>query len=195
MAKQGAIILGVGGDNSNASVGTFYEGVMTSGYPSDATENAVQANVTAAAYAPYVVPSPYYKLVNRNSGKVLGVTGGSFGEGTNAVQWSDTGAADQRWHLTATGSYDNLINKNSALNLGVNAASTSNGVPLVQWSDTGSYDQQWSLVPTGSYYKIVNRRSGKVLGIYASSTADGAQAVQWTDTGALDQQWSLVAAP
>ena len=51
MKKQGAIILGIGGDNSNSSAGTFYEGVMTSGYPSDATENAVQANITAAGYA------------------------------------------------------------------------------------------------------------------------------------------------
>jgi len=51
MHKEGAIILGIGGDNSNASAGTFYEGVMTSGYPSDATENAVQANITAAGYA------------------------------------------------------------------------------------------------------------------------------------------------
>ncbi|MFD8705978.1 alpha-L-arabinofuranosidase B [Kitasatospora sp. NPDC059648] len=50
MKKQDAIILGTGGDNSNASAGTFYEGVMTQGYPSDATENAVQANITAAGY-------------------------------------------------------------------------------------------------------------------------------------------------
>ncbi|MET8295749.1 alpha-L-arabinofuranosidase B [Streptomyces sp. NPDC001591] len=51
MKKQGAIILGIGGDNSNGSAGTFYEGVMTSGYPSDATENAVQANIAAAGYS------------------------------------------------------------------------------------------------------------------------------------------------
>ncbi|MET7334951.1 arabinofuranosidase catalytic domain-containing protein [Nonomuraea sp. NPDC005650] len=31
MKKEGAIILGIGGDNSNSSAGTFYEGVMTSG--------------------------------------------------------------------------------------------------------------------------------------------------------------------
>jgi hypothetical protein len=51
MHKEGAIILGIGGDNSKGSAGTFYEGAMTSGYPSDATENAVQANITAAGYA------------------------------------------------------------------------------------------------------------------------------------------------
>jgi hypothetical protein len=50
MRKQGAIVLGNGGDNSNASQGTFYEGVMTSGYPTDATDNAVQANIVAARY-------------------------------------------------------------------------------------------------------------------------------------------------
>nr|POE64981.1 putative alpha-l-arabinofuranosidase b [Quercus suber] len=50
MSKEGAILLGIGGDNSDGSQGTFYEGVMTSGYPSDATENAVQANIVAAKY-------------------------------------------------------------------------------------------------------------------------------------------------
>ncbi|GAA0612786.1 alpha-L-arabinofuranosidase B [Streptomyces crystallinus] len=51
MKKQGAIILGIGGDNSVTGQGTFYEGIMTSGYPSDTTENAVQANITAAGYS------------------------------------------------------------------------------------------------------------------------------------------------
>ncbi|MFC8717730.1 alpha-L-arabinofuranosidase B [Kitasatospora sp. NPDC057198] len=50
MKKQGAIVLGIGGDNSNASAGTFYEGVMTSGYPSDSTEDAVQADINSVGY-------------------------------------------------------------------------------------------------------------------------------------------------
>ena len=50
MRKQGAIVLGNGGDNSNGAQGTFYEGVMTSGYPSDATDQKVQANIVAAHY-------------------------------------------------------------------------------------------------------------------------------------------------
>jgi hypothetical protein len=36
MHQEGAIILGTGGDNSNSSAGSFFEGVMTSGYPTDA---------------------------------------------------------------------------------------------------------------------------------------------------------------
>jgi hypothetical protein len=50
MKKQGAIILGIGGDNSKGSAGTFYEGVMTTGYASSTTEAAVQANIVAAGY-------------------------------------------------------------------------------------------------------------------------------------------------
>ena len=50
MQKQGAIVLGNGGDNSNSSQGTFYEGVMTAGYPTDATDQKVQANIVAAHY-------------------------------------------------------------------------------------------------------------------------------------------------
>ena len=51
MSKEGSIILGIGGDNSNSAQGTFYEGAMTSGYPTDKTENQVQANIVAARYA------------------------------------------------------------------------------------------------------------------------------------------------
>jgi hypothetical protein len=52
MKKQGAIILGIGGDNSDGAVGIFFEGCMTSGYSSDATDDAVQANIVAAGYGP-----------------------------------------------------------------------------------------------------------------------------------------------
>lgn len=51
MKKEGAIVLGIGGDNSVSAQGTFYEGVMTTGYPTDATDKAVQANIVAAQYA------------------------------------------------------------------------------------------------------------------------------------------------
>ncbi len=50
MHKKGGILLGTGGDNGNGSSGTFYEGVMTTGYPTEATTDAVQANIVAARY-------------------------------------------------------------------------------------------------------------------------------------------------
>jgi len=56
MVKQGAIVLGSGGDccrvggGVNQSEGTFYEGAMVAGYPTDAVDSAVQANIAAAGY-------------------------------------------------------------------------------------------------------------------------------------------------
>jgi hypothetical protein len=50
MRQEGAIVLGTGGDNSNGSVGSFFEGVMTAGTPTDAADNAVQADIVAAGY-------------------------------------------------------------------------------------------------------------------------------------------------
>lgn len=50
MKKEGSIILGIGGDNARGAVGTFYEGVMTRGFSTDAADEAVQANIIAAGY-------------------------------------------------------------------------------------------------------------------------------------------------
>jgi len=52
MRKQGAILLGNGGDNSVGSQGTFYEGAMTAPgtFPSQETNQKIQANIVAAKY-------------------------------------------------------------------------------------------------------------------------------------------------
>jgi hypothetical protein len=52
MRKQGAILLGNGGDNSVGSQGTFYEGAMTAPntFPTAETNQKVHANVVAAKY-------------------------------------------------------------------------------------------------------------------------------------------------
>ncbi len=51
MQRQGGIVLGIGGDNSSMARGNFFEGVITSGYASTATDEAVQANIVAAGYS------------------------------------------------------------------------------------------------------------------------------------------------
>jgi hypothetical protein len=48
--NAGGIALGIGGDNSNNSWGTFYEGAMTNGSPSNATDLLIFNNVKAAKY-------------------------------------------------------------------------------------------------------------------------------------------------
>jgi hypothetical protein len=59
MKKTGAIILGVGGDNvakgrsigiPGTSIGTFYEGVLTAGYSTDAADAAVAQDIINIGY-------------------------------------------------------------------------------------------------------------------------------------------------
>jgi hypothetical protein len=94
MHKEGAIILGTGGDNSITAAGTFYEGVMTSGYPSDATENAVQANIVAAGYSTSA----------GGGGSTGGGGGGGGGTGSNcAAKYAQCGGMClERGHLSCS---------------------------------------------------------------------------------------------
>jgi len=73
MQQEGAVVLGTGGDNSNWSVGSFFEGVMTQGYPSDAADNAAQANIVSAGYA------------GNSAGSVGGQTGSAIPTAGQAV--------------------------------------------------------------------------------------------------------------
>jgi non-reducing end alpha-L-arabinofuranosidase len=56
MRQEGAIILGIGGDNSNWARGCFFEGVMTAGMPSAQAMESIQRNIVAARYAGQLKP-------------------------------------------------------------------------------------------------------------------------------------------
>jgi len=67
---EGAIILGTGGDGSNAGTGTFYEGAMTIGNPPDSVDDKIQANIVAAGYGratPSAVTGPRARSNTRAS--------------------------------------------------------------------------------------------------------------------------------
>ena len=117
MRKQGAILLGNGGDNSNGSQGTFYEGAITAAgtFPTDATDQEVQANIVAARYgtellsvAPALQSSmpPGLQIFSPGSSQETIVT---FTNSTNAPV---TGVAltlsvpDKQWKSVVSGSAD-----------------------------------------------------------------------------------------
>ena len=74
MHKKGGMLLGNGGDNGNGSAGTFFEGVMTFGYPSDEAIAAVQANIAAAKYRPYPLSLSRLVTFRPGQGQRLDVT-------------------------------------------------------------------------------------------------------------------------
>ncbi|MBU3822222.1 lamin tail domain-containing protein [Flavobacteriaceae bacterium XHP0103] len=74
MHRKGSIQLGNGGDNGNGSAGTFYEGIMTSGYPTEAVVKAVQENIAAANYNVPTVDVSRLTSFTPKSSKELTVT-------------------------------------------------------------------------------------------------------------------------
>jgi hypothetical protein len=135
----------------------------------------------------------YDKIVNKNSGLLLGISNESTATGANIIQWSDNGTPDHLWQIVdAGGGYVKIINKNSGLLLGVSNASTSNGANIIQWSDNGTPDHLWQIVDAGGgYVKIINKNSGLLLGISNESTSNGALALQWSDNGTPDHLWQI----
>ncbi len=49
-SMQGGVALGIGGDNSNHAAGTFLEGAITAGRPTDEVDTAVHENVKSMRY-------------------------------------------------------------------------------------------------------------------------------------------------
>ena len=138
--------------------------------------------------------SGYYKLVNRNSGKVLDVTGASVSDGTKVIQWTDHSGTNQEWQFVPVGEgFVKLVNRNSGKVLDVAGSSTTQGVQLDQASDAGSSNQQWRVSSSdGTYDTLVNRNSGQLADVYGAQTADGVAVIQWSANGGLNQQWQLV---
>ncbi|MFC8906632.1 arabinofuranosidase catalytic domain-containing protein [Micromonospora sp. NPDC057140] len=185
MKKEGAILLGIGGDNSNGARGTFYEGVLTSGYPTAATEDAVQANIAAAAYAPAGggTPQQNVQLVGAQSGRCIDVPNASTTNGTQTQLWDCTGGTAQRWTHTTAKQLQIYGNKC----LDASGAGTSNGTQAIIWDCHGGTNQQWNLNTNGT---ITSAQSGLCLDANGAATANGTKLILWSCNGQQNQQWT-----
>ncbi|HSD38192.1 MAG TPA: arabinofuranosidase catalytic domain-containing protein [Rhodocyclaceae bacterium] len=187
---EGAIILGIGGDNSKVATGNFYEGAMTAGKPSDATDNAVQANIVAAGYSGSPVGN-YVRLVNQNSSKCVDVQQPNYDNGANVGEYTCNGGAWQGWQLVDLGNgYYNIVSEHSGKCLDVTGSSTADGANVEQWACNSGTNQQWKKTTTTSpYFTLTARHSGKVLDVENCGTADGTNIRQWAALNNTCQAW------
>jgi hypothetical protein len=185
MKLQPSILLGTGGDNSVNGAGEFFEGAVTAGYPSDATENAVQANLTAAGYGGSTGGGSTGALHAVGAGKCLDVPNATRTAGTQVQIWSCSGSSQQTFTYTASKQLTVYSGADclDAYNLG-----TSNGTKVVIWPCNGQANQQWNLNPDGT---VTGVQSGLCLDVTGLSTANGALAQLWSCTGGANQKWYL----
>jgi non-reducing end alpha-L-arabinofuranosidase len=187
MSLEGAIVLGTGGDNSNGSIGTFFEGVMTAGVPSDAADAAVQANIVAQGYSGNSGGSPQASggTVTLPGGQCVDVIGDdSGGDLAHVNLWGcQSGAIDQHWTHNTDGSLETL-----GRCLDIDGNGTAVGTKVELWDCNGVGGQKWIQQADGS---LKNPQSGRCLDAPSGNTANGTRLQIYDCNGTAAQKFSV----
>jgi hypothetical protein len=187
MSLEGAIVLGTGGDNSNGSMGSFFEGVVTSGEPTDAADAAVQADIVAAGYAGNSGGSPQASggTITLPGGQCVDVIGDDSGSDGSVVDlWScQSGAIDQHWTHNSDDSLETL-----GRCLDIDGDGTAVGTKVELWDCNGVGGQKWIQQANGS---LLNPQSGLCLDDPSGNTANGTQLQIYTCNGTTAQDFSV----
>jgi Alpha-L-arabinofuranosidase B, catalytic/Ricin-type beta-trefoil lectin domain-like len=196
MHQEGSVLLGTGGDDSNGSDGSFFEGVITAGYPSAATDNAIQANIVAAGYRQLAPSFPAtgtpYTITNVNSGTSVQPDTCATANGTGMELWTTGATGCQKWTFTSAGNGHYIItNVNSDTVLDSVDCGILDGTLTDLWTSLGNACQQWDVTPVGHHYTISNVGNGMVLDALNCETANGTVVRQWAQLDNACQQWNI----
>jgi hypothetical protein len=133
---------------------------------------------------------------NHNSGKCMGIAGGSRDNGVFSVQWTchEIPGSDQDMIITpidSAGIWHRIVPKHSSKCMGISAARPDPGTSLLQWTClTGHNEQLFAFVGTSwDNVEIVVRHTGQCIGVSNGHTGDGGRVIQWGCTGGADQRW------
>lgn len=113
-----------------------------------------------------------YKIVNKQSGRVMDVTGASKSPGSPVIQWTDSettadpAVVNQQWAISNVGNgYFKITSMNSQLALENSNGSAADGNPVVQNTYTGSDSQLWKVESISSLIKNVKVNGVPVQGL------------------------------
>jgi hypothetical protein len=118
------------------------------------------------------------------------------GSTAQIIQWTYSGANNQRWTLQDRGSSQfSIIGVASGKALDVYNSQTANGTKVELWTYGGGNNQKFSFTATsGGYYRITPAHAtGSCLDVSGASTANGAKVELWGWSGGNNQQWAFQA--
>ncbi|MFI0720687.1 RICIN domain-containing protein [Streptomyces sp. NPDC021224] len=155
-------------------------------------------------------PTGTYRLVNRYSGLVIGLSapGVRQPETTPVRAWSDTGgspvgggrtAAEQTLTVTAAGTAPAPLDGTRTLTTGGKALdapdhSATAGTQLTAWTANGGANQKWTFTrQSDGSYELASAESGLCADVDGASAAAGAKVIQWPCTGRANQHWRATA--
>lgn len=178
MHQEGAVLLGMGGDNSIRAAGEFYEGVVTTGAPTPAVWQQVLTNLQGAGYqAPTspVADGHVYTFKNEASGMLIG-NNGSLNSGDPVVEEPATDTpANTRWTAHDQGSgYFTLTNAQSS-SLCLDSpfgdaqptfvwppTSTNGSTDLWQQTCNGAQPQNWRFIAQADGTYVIENQSSTI---------------------------------
>jgi GH43 family beta-xylosidase/putative hemolysin len=163
------------------------------GTPNLGTPVALGSTLDGPAGETAATPTAY-RIVNRNSGKCLDVSGASTADGADVAQWTCTGGANQRWRIEDLGNDTNrVVSVGSGKVLDVSNCGGADGANIQQWSWLNNNCQKFRLVISGAggWVRLENVSSGKVADVANCGTADGSDVRQWAWLSNNCQQWQL----
>ncbi|KOG08354.1 MULTISPECIES: RICIN domain-containing protein [Streptomyces] len=152
-------------------------------------------------------PTGTYKIVNRYSGLVIGLSSdsGRLAETTPTRSWTNTTgdavggtrtAGEQTLTLTPIAQAPTLDGTHT-LTAGGKALdnpdhSTTAGTRLITWAPTGGANQSWTFTrQTDGTYEIKNSESGLCADVHSGSTSAGASIIQWGCNAGANQRWNV----
>lgn len=155
-------------------------------------------NASPGVPTPGITSGQVYYLRNANSGKYLDVPKGNSGNGTDLIQYSFNGGANQIFktvYNSTTGDY--ALIPMCATGSAVEITNTSpNNNEIVQiWSKPSSgymNSQRFKIVRNSNgSYKLLSYASSytKAVVVQGASTANSAKIIQYNDNGATNGNW------
>ena len=141
-----------------------------------------------------------YVLVNRNSGLVMEVSGGSTDWGANVRQYSYNHEAYQHWNVSRVDSrvggdfsYYTMTAAHNNLSPDLLNWSLEDGGNIIVWDDAKGANQQWYLeYAEDGWFFIRSRHSAKCIEVVNASTGNGANIQQGDKDGGQNQQWRFI---
>jgi len=146
------------------------------------------------AYAKDVADGKY-KIVNRHSGKFLGVAYDLTEYGASVDQWTENGRKSQEWVITNKGNGYLIVNSYTDKALDIDNGYTDAGTDVIVWPVDSEHEinQRWTFKEVDDEYVIItNANADKVLDVDNESMEDGGNVLLWDVNGNGNQQWVLI---
>jgi hypothetical protein len=128
-------------------------------------------------------------------GRNIDIPARSTASGAQAIIWSDTPGANQRFYVGDAG--DGAVylqNVNSGLVLDINGAHISKGAAIIQWPWKATANQKWHMeeAADGSYVIASALNPAYCLDIFGGQNANGAKLILWEKgAGKPNQSWDI----